>query len=68
MDMYLQRGGIVVKKDDEFKFRIDIKTAEAAKEKAARLDVPLSQILRQLLRDWVSENDEQSKEALLGKQ
>jgi hypothetical protein len=68
MDMYLQRGGIVVKKDDEFKFRIDIKTAEAAKEKAARLDVPLSQILRQLLRDWVSENDDQSKEALLGKQ
>jgi len=68
MDMYLQRGGIVVKKDDEFKFRIDIKTAEAAKEKAARLDVPLSQILRQLLRDWVSENDDQSREALLGKQ
>ncbi len=68
MDMYSQRGGIVVKKDDEFKFRIDIKTAEAAKEKAARLDVPLSQILRQLLRDWVSENDDQSREALLGKQ
>ena len=58
----------MVKKDDEFKFRIDAKTAEAAKEKAARLDIPLSQILRQLLRDWVSENDDQSKEALLGKQ
>jgi antitoxin component of RelBE/YafQ-DinJ toxin-antitoxin module len=58
----------VVKKDDEFKFRVDAKTAEAAKEKAARLDIPLSHILRQLLRDWISEDDDQSKESLLGKQ
>jgi len=58
----------MVKKDDEFKFRIDTKTAKAAKEKAARLDIPLSLILRQLLRDWVAEDDDQSKEALLGKQ
>jgi antitoxin component of RelBE/YafQ-DinJ toxin-antitoxin module len=58
----------VVKKDDEFKFRVDAKTAEAAKEKAARLDIPLSHILRQLLRDWVSEDDDQSKETLLGNQ
>ncbi len=57
----------MVKKDDEFKFRVDAKTAEAAKEKAARLDIPLSHILRQLLRDWVAENDDQSKESLLGK-
>jgi antitoxin component of RelBE/YafQ-DinJ toxin-antitoxin module len=58
----------VVKKDDEIRFRVDTKTAEAAKEKAARLDIPLSHILRQLLRDWISEDDEQSKESLLGKQ
>jgi len=58
----------VVKKDDEIRFRVDAKTAEAAKEKAGRLDIPLSHILRQLLRDWISENDEQSKEALLGNQ
>jgi len=58
----------VVKKDDEFRFRVDTKTAEAAKEKAARLDIPLSHILRQLLRDWISEDDDQSKESLLGKQ
>ena len=58
----------MVKKDDEFKFRVDAKTAEAAKEKAARLDIPLSHILRQLLRDWISEDDDQSKESLLGKQ
>ena len=57
----------MVKKDDEFKFRVDAKTAEAAKEKAARLDIPLSHILRQLLRDWISEDDNQSKESLLGK-
>lgn len=57
----------MVKKDDEFKFRVDAKTAEAAKEKAARLDIPLSHILRQLLRDWISEDDEESKESLLGK-
>jgi antitoxin component of RelBE/YafQ-DinJ toxin-antitoxin module len=58
----------VVKKDDDIRFRVDAKTAEAAKEKAARLDIPLSHILRQLLRDWISEDDNQSKESLLGKQ
>jgi len=58
----------VVKKDDEIRFRVDAKTAEAAKEKAARLDIPLSHILRQLLRDWILEDDNQSKEALLGNQ
>jgi len=57
----------VVKKDDDIRFRVDAKTAEAAKEKAARLDIPLSHILRQLLRDWISEDDNQSKESLLGK-
>jgi len=57
----------VVKKDDDIRFRVDAKTAEAAKEKAARLDIPLSHILRQLLRDWISEDDEKSKESLLGK-
>ena len=56
----------MVKKDAELKFRVDTKTAEAAKAKAARLDIPLSHILRQLLRDWVTEDDTQSKEALLG--
>jgi antitoxin component of RelBE/YafQ-DinJ toxin-antitoxin module len=58
----------VVKKDDEIRFRVDEKTAEAAKEKAGRLDIPLSHILRQLLRDWISEDDEHSKESLLGNQ
>ncbi|HQE91717.1 MAG TPA: hypothetical protein PLH19_02950 [Anaerolineae bacterium] len=57
----------MVKKDDDIRFRVDAKTAEAAKEKAARLDIPLSHILRQLLRDWISEDDNQSKESLLGK-
>ena len=53
----------MVKKDDEIRFRVDTKTAEAAKEKAARLDIPLSQILRQLLRQWIAEDEGQPKEA-----
>jgi antitoxin component of RelBE/YafQ-DinJ toxin-antitoxin module len=44
----------MVKKDTELKFRIDSKTAEAAKAKAARLDIPLSQVMRQLLREWTA--------------
>ena len=56
----------MVKKDSELKFRVDTQTAEAAKAKASRLDIPLSHVLRQLLRDWVAEDDTKSKEALLG--
>ena len=56
----------MVKKDTEIKFRVDTQTSKAAKAKAERLDIPLSHILRQLLRDWVTEDDTQSKEALLG--
>lgn len=51
----------MVKKDTELKFRIDSKTAEAAKAKAERLDIPLSQILRQVLREWIAEDNEQLK-------
>jgi antitoxin component of RelBE/YafQ-DinJ toxin-antitoxin module len=47
----------MVKKDAELKFRVDGLTADAAKAKAARLDIPLSEVLRQLLREWIaSEN------------
>jgi len=52
----------MVKKDTELKFRVDSETAEAAKAKAERLDIPLSQILRQLLREWITEDGEQSRE------
>jgi len=51
----------MVKKDTELKFRIDSQTAEAAKARARRLDIPLSQILRQLLREWIAEDQEQPK-------
>jgi antitoxin component of RelBE/YafQ-DinJ toxin-antitoxin module len=51
----------MVKKDSELKFRVDSKTAEAAKAKAARLDTPLSQILRQLLREWIAQENELPK-------
>jgi antitoxin component of RelBE/YafQ-DinJ toxin-antitoxin module len=57
----------MVKKDTEVKFRIDSHTLEAAKVKAERLDVPLSQILRQLLRGWIKDDpptDEQEGEQL----
>jgi len=48
----------MVKKDTELKFRVDSRTAEAAKAKAARLDVPLSHVLRQLLREWITKENE----------
>jgi antitoxin component of RelBE/YafQ-DinJ toxin-antitoxin module len=48
----------MVKKDAELKFRLDGLTAHAAKAKAARLDIPLSEILRQLLREWIAQEDE----------
>ena len=51
----------MVKKDAELKVRVDSETSEAAKAKAARLDIPLSQILRQLLREWIAEDDRQKK-------
>ena len=35
----------------------------AAQAKARELDIPLSQILRQLLRQWISENERQPEEA-----
>ena len=47
----------MVKKDTELKFRVDSKTAEAAKAKAARLDIPLSQVMRQLLREWIAKEN-----------
>ena len=52
----------MVKKDSEIKFRVDSKTMLAAQAKARELDIPLSQILRQLLRQWISENEGQPKE------
>ena len=54
----------MVKKDAEIKFRIDGQTALAAKAKAEKLDVPLSQILRQLLREWIKDDppDDQEKQ------
>ena len=51
----------MVKKDTELKFRVDSKTADAAKAKAARLDVPLSQVMRQLLREWTAGENELPK-------
>jgi antitoxin component of RelBE/YafQ-DinJ toxin-antitoxin module len=48
----------MVKKDAELKFRVDGLTAHAAKAKAARLDIPLSEVLRQLLREWITQEDE----------
>jgi len=51
----------MIKKDTELKLRIDTPTLEAAKAKAERLDIPLSQIVRQLLRGWIAE-DEQPEE------
>ena len=45
----------MVKKDMELKIRIDSQTLEAAKAKAERLDVPLSLIVRQLIRDWIDD-------------
>ena len=47
----------MVKKDTEIKFRIDSVTCDLAKAKAERLDIPLSQILRQLLREWIAQDD-----------
>jgi antitoxin component of RelBE/YafQ-DinJ toxin-antitoxin module len=47
----------MVKKDTEIKFRIDSVTCDLAKKKAERLDVPLSQICRQLLREWIAQED-----------
>jgi antitoxin component of RelBE/YafQ-DinJ toxin-antitoxin module len=52
----------MVRKDTELKFRVDAQTAEAAKAKARQLDIPLSQVLRQLLREWVDKDDEQKQE------
>jgi len=48
----------MVKKDTELKFRIDTQTAEAAKAKARQLDIPLSQVLRQLLREWIAQDEQ----------
>ena len=53
----------MVKKDSEIKFRVDSKTMAAAQAKARELDIPLSQILRQLLRQWISEDERQPEEA-----
>jgi hypothetical protein len=52
----------MVKKDAEIKFRVDRLTMESAKAQAYELDVPLSQILRQLLRQWLRECEEPPKE------
>jgi antitoxin component of RelBE/YafQ-DinJ toxin-antitoxin module len=52
----------MVKKDAEIKFRIDKLTMETAYAKARELDIPLSQILRQLLREWLREGEETQKE------
>jgi len=53
----------MVRKDAEIKFRVDIGTMRAAQAKAKELDLPLSQILRQLLREWITEDCEERKEA-----
>jgi len=50
------------KKDTQFKLRVDCETLDAARAKAKRLDVPLSQVLRQLLREWVAENEQPEEE------
>lgn len=54
----------MVKEDAEIKFRVDRLTMEVAQAKARELDVPLSQILRQLLRQWIAETENQAKEAM----
>lgn len=51
----------MVKKDAEIKFRVDIGTLKAAQAKAQQLDVPLSQILRQLLREWLAAESEEAE-------
>ena len=53
----------MVKKDAEIKFRIDRLTMETAQAQAYELDIPLSQILRQLLRQWLREGEAKPKEA-----
>jgi hypothetical protein len=53
----------MVRKDAEIKFRVDIGTMKLAQAKAQQLDVPLSQILRQLLREWLAADNEEQKEA-----
>ena len=45
----------MVKKNTELKIRIDSETLDAAKAIAERLDIPLSQIVRQLLREWIKD-------------
>jgi antitoxin component of RelBE/YafQ-DinJ toxin-antitoxin module len=57
----------MVRKDTELKFRVDSETAEAAKAIARRLDVPLSQILRQLLREWIVQNEDSPRERAIEK-
>ena len=47
----------MVRKDKEIKFRVDSQTRDLAQEKAERLDVPLSQVCRQLLREWLAQDD-----------
>jgi antitoxin component of RelBE/YafQ-DinJ toxin-antitoxin module len=47
----------MVRKDTEIKFRVDSQTRDLAQKKAERLDVPLSQICRQLLREWIAQDD-----------
>ena len=48
----------MVKKDAEIKFRIDRLTMETAQAKAYELDIPLSQILRELLRRWLRDGED----------
>ncbi len=54
----------MVKKDAEIKFRVDRLTMETAQAMARELDIPLSQILRQLLRQWIAEREDQGKEMM----
>ena len=55
----------MVRKDSELKFRVETDLAEAVKAKAERLHVPLSLILRQLLRAWVRKEDLEAERELL---
>ena len=44
------------KKDAQFKLRLPQQLLKAAKTKADAEDIPLSQIIRQFLREWVSKS------------
>ena len=43
----------MVRKDKAIIFRVDSQTADAAKEKAEKMGISLSDILRQMLKAWL---------------